>query len=104
MSHNVEHYTYPENVNKTEVQAELDHYAAMQDWQEGCQGLYHDIRWLWDKVYSSYEEAEKAIEKLDNDDKRYDRISSNARKSFVEKYSLFEYGKRVGKIINEMEI
>lgn len=73
MSHNVEHYTYPENVNKTEVQAELDHYAAMQDWQEGCQGLYHDIRWLWDKVYSSYEEAEKAIEKLDRGN--YDQLA-----------------------------
>ena len=38
MSHNVEYFTYPKNVNKATVQNSLDNYAAHQDWQEGCMG------------------------------------------------------------------
>ena len=71
--HNIEHFTYPEKVNKAKVQKDLDHYAAMEDWQEGCSGLYHDIRWLDGRVYGSYEEAEDAIEELDRGN--YDQLA-----------------------------
>lgn len=71
--HNVEFKTYPEKVDKAKVKKELDHYVAMQDWQEGCKGLAHDIRWLDEKVYSCYEEAEDAIGKLDKG--WYDQIA-----------------------------
>ena len=73
MSHNIEHFTYPEKVDKKKVQKELDHYAAMEDWQKGCTGLYHDIRWLNGQIYANYDEAEKAIEKFDRGN--YDQLA-----------------------------
>ena len=36
--HNIEYYTYDENVKRELVQKELDHHAAMEDYQEGCTG------------------------------------------------------------------
>lgn len=65
MSHNIEHFTYPKSVNKTQVQKNLNNYVAHADWQEGCSGLDKPIRWLDNKIYESEEEARKAIEKLD---------------------------------------
>lgn len=73
MSHNVEHFTYPEKVNKQKVQAELDDYVAHEDWQEGCTGLFHQIRWLDGTVYKDYQEAHEAIEKLDRG--AYDQLA-----------------------------
>ena len=46
MSHSIHYGTYNENVNKKSVQADWDHYAAMEDWQEGCSGLPGEIRWI----------------------------------------------------------
>ena len=63
--HNIHHADYPLNVNKKSVQTEWDQYAAHEDWQEGCTGLDKNIRWIESPVYETYEEAEKAIEKLD---------------------------------------
>ena len=57
MSHEVCHFTYPKNVNKAKVQKDLDNYVAHEDWQEGCTGLYHNIRWLDSKIYETPEEA-----------------------------------------------
>lgn len=80
MSHNIHHADYPLNVNKKAVQAEWDDYAAHEDWQEGCTGLDKNIRWIESPIYSSYEEALKAVEKLDRGwydqlaVKYYDRI------------------------------
>ena len=71
--HNVEYRTYPEDVNKQKVQNDLDHYVSMEDWQEGCGGLYHHIRWLGDKVYANRDEAESIIEQLDRGD--YDNLA-----------------------------
>ena len=62
--HNIHYRDYPENINKKDVQAEWDHYAAMEDWQEGATGLGSPIRWI-NETYNSYEEAQKAIEKHD---------------------------------------
>lgn len=71
--HNIEYFTYPENVDKDRVEAQLDDYVAHEDWQEGCCGLYHAIRWLKDKTYDNSEEAHKAINDLDRGD--YDNLA-----------------------------
>lgn len=73
MSHNVEHFTFPKDVNKAKVQKELDNYVAHADWQEGCSGLYNNIRWLDGKVYVNYDEAIDAIDKLDKG--AYDQLA-----------------------------
>lgn len=65
MSHNVEHFTYTQNVDKKRVQAELDGYVMHADYYEGCRGLYNDIRWLDKKIYANSSEAYAAIEALD---------------------------------------
>ena len=62
--HNIEHFTYAENVNQQKVQKSLDDYVAHQDWEEGCCGLYNAIRWI-DRVFESYEEALRYIEHED---------------------------------------
>lgn len=46
MSHNIKYFVYSENANRESVKRELDSYVAHEDWQEGCSGLYNDIRWL----------------------------------------------------------
>ena len=73
MSHNIRHTSYPETVNKKHVQAEWDEYVRMEDWQEGASGLASPIRWLESNVYPNYDEAEKAIERLDKG--WYDQIA-----------------------------
>lgn len=73
MAHNIEYFTYPKNVNKASVQKDLNNYVAHADWQEGCTGLYRDIRWLDEKVYDSEEEAHAAINRMDRGD--YDQIA-----------------------------
>ena len=44
--HNVEYFTYKENVDKRKVVNSLNDYVAHQDWQEGCSGLYRDIKYI----------------------------------------------------------
>ena len=73
MSHNVEYYRYPLNVSKDKVKADFDNYVAHADWQEGCCGLYHGIRWLSDKTYKDYQEAHDAIDRLDRGN--YDNLA-----------------------------
>ncbi len=62
--HNVILWDYSINCNKREVQAECDHYAAMEDWQEGCSGV-EPIRWLENEVCLTRDDAEKRIDELD---------------------------------------
>ena len=65
MGHNVIYHDYPENVNRKAVQADMDHYAAMEDWQEGCLGV-RPIRWLDSQtICQNSDEAETLIDKLD---------------------------------------
>ena len=72
--HNIEYFTYDENVKRDWVQKELDHYAAMEDWQEGCSGLGRPIRWLESVgICADYDEAEKCIQ--DHDRKWYDQLA-----------------------------
>lgn len=74
MGHEICHFHYKENVSRKSVQAELDHYAAMEDWQEGCSGLYRDIRWLDNmEICESESDAYDLIDKLDRGD--YDQLA-----------------------------
>ena len=74
MSHNISYRDYAENVDRAKVKADLDHYVSMEDWQEGCSGLYHPIRWLDSHpICGSSEEAEERIKELDRGD--YDNLA-----------------------------
>lgn len=46
--HNIEYFSYEENIKRDWVQQKLDHYVAQEDWKEGCKGLARPIRWLED--------------------------------------------------------
>ena len=64
--HNVEYFNYPLNVNRKDVQRELDELAAHADFEEGCTGLGSPIRWLdGEVIMESYEAAQAKIEELD---------------------------------------
>lgn len=67
MAYNVEFFTYPEEVDRKKVEADLDAYVALKDWEESCSGLPNPIRWL-DIVCGTEEEAEEYIENHDNQD------------------------------------
>ena len=74
MSHNILHRDYPENCDRRQVKADMDHYVSMEDWQEGCSGLYNPIRWLdSEAICKSYDEAEELIKRLDRGD--YDNLA-----------------------------
>lgn len=64
MSHNIQHYDYPENVDKEKVFADLANYVRHEDWQEG--GHLSKIHWIPGPVLESRDAAEKYIEKHDN--------------------------------------
>lgn len=73
MSHNIDYYSCPENCDRAKVKAEIDHFVAMEDYYEGCTGLYHTIRWIETEIYPDYETAQKAIVKMDRGD--YDNLA-----------------------------
>ena len=64
--HNIEYFTYDENIKRDWVQSELDHYAACEGYLEGCKGLSGKIRWLDTlDIFADYDSAQKAIEAQD---------------------------------------
>ena len=71
--HNIVMNSYPLNVDREQVQKHWDEYAAREDWQEGCTGLYRPIRWIEDEISESYEEAEERISQIDHGD--YDQLA-----------------------------
>lgn len=73
MSHEIRYFTYKETVDKKSVQRECDHYAAMEDWQEGCSGLFRPIRWLDFSICEDYDAAMRTIQNLDRHD--YDQLA-----------------------------
>lgn len=80
MSHNIEHWTMeytPNNPKKEErnrinLENKAEEYAERVDWEEGG-GLNRGFRWLERRIYDNYEEAEEAIEELDEGD--YDNLA-----------------------------
>lgn len=73
MGHNIDYRSYPEAVSRVEVKNELDHYVSMEDWQEGCSGLYNPIRWIETVICDDCEKARAYIEKIDRGD--YDNVA-----------------------------
>lgn len=72
--HNVEYFTYDENIKRDWVQRELDHYVSCETYQEGGHGLGQNIRWLESLgVCENYDEAEQCIK--DHDRKWYDQLA-----------------------------
>ena len=72
--HNIQYFIYQENVNRKEVQSELDSYVAHEDWQEGCSGLYNGIRWLDNQPIC--EDEDKATVMLNRLDRgNYDNLA-----------------------------
>lgn len=61
MSHNIEYFTYPENVNKKCVKSELDELVSHLGYREGSGGLVRPIDWI-DHVCESQDEAERYID------------------------------------------
>lgn len=87
MSHNIKYGIYEENVNKSEVQAEWDEYAAKDDWQEGCCGLASPIRWI-DHVCADYDEAHEYIR--EHDKGWYDQLAVKYRGTEKPKTKAYE--------------
>jgi predicted Zn-ribbon and HTH transcriptional regulator len=82
MSHNIQYFTYKEDVNRKRVQAELDNYVAHEDWEEGCTGLYSPIRWIEHcGVLNSYDEALEYIKRHDKG--WYDCLAVRYKESVV---------------------
>lgn len=72
--HNIEHYTYPENVHRDYVQRELNYYVQNETRGEGGHGLDKDIRWLEKlPVCKDYDQAVRTIEI--NDKGWYDQLA-----------------------------
>lgn len=63
MSHNIQHYDYPENVDRKKVFADLNNYVRHEAWQEG--GHLNEIRWLDAKPLLNRDDAENFIDKHD---------------------------------------
>lgn len=64
--HNIEYYTYEENVKRDWVQKELDHVAACEGYQEGSTGLAQAIRWLDNVgICADYDAARQVIKSKD---------------------------------------
>ena len=74
--HNIERYTYNENVDRKKVESELSTYVSHETWREGGGGLPSPIRWL-DIVCSNYEKALQYIE--DHDKGWYDQLAVKFR-------------------------
>ena len=74
MSHNIDYRSYPENVDRQKVLDDLNHYVAMEDWQEGSGGLLHGIRWYdFTPPCEDYSAAMKFLKK--NDKGNYDNLA-----------------------------
>lgn len=76
MSHNINYYTYKEQVDRKKVYAELNDMVRHETWQEG--GSLDNIRWLdTAPICDSYEEAQSYIEAHDR--KWYDCLAVRYR-------------------------
>ena len=64
MGHEIIHRSYKENVDKKQVEADLNNYVKQASWQEGSSGLLHPIRW-YDNVCKNFDEAMEFIRQQD---------------------------------------
>lgn len=64
--HNIEHYSYDENIKRDWVQQKLDAYVKAETYHEGGHGLDKPIRWLdSEPICPDYDTAITVIEKRD---------------------------------------
>ena len=70
--HNIEHYNYPVDANKANIEKELNEYVSVETRFEGGSGLPSKIRWL-NHTCESCDEALEYIES--NDRKWYDQLA-----------------------------
>lgn len=61
--HNIQYSTYPENVDRKAVEAELDNFVRAETYQEGGHGLDHPIRWLTADILASESAAQDYLKK-----------------------------------------
>lgn len=73
MSHTIHIKSYDENEDKAYIQKHWDNVAAVEGAGEGSTGLGSKIRWIDSPIYKSYEEADKAISRLDRG--HYDQLA-----------------------------
>lgn len=66
MGHNVNYIVCPRNVNRRCLVAEINEEVEHEDWMEGGHYEADQLSWHEDTVYSSHDEAMKAIGRLDN--------------------------------------
>ena len=64
MAHHVKHCSFHCSTSKKQIEKKLDHFVAMEDWEEGATGLPRPIRWI-DHICKDRVEAEKYIESHD---------------------------------------
>lgn len=67
MSHNVKHYTYPENVDKKQAEASINEFVTHATWREHegfGNTLERPIRWI-DQILPDYDSAMRFIESHD---------------------------------------
>ena len=100
MSHNIRYYDYKENCNKAKVEKELDHYVAMEDWQEGASGLPNRIRWIQSVLCDDYDSAEQYIQSHDKG--WYDCLAVRYKNPIgqvkVESKKIFDLKERISKL------
>ena len=64
MGHEIQHRVYRENVDRKQVEADLNHYVKQACWREGGSGLDKPIRW-YDNICANYDEALEFIRQQD---------------------------------------
>ncbi len=64
MSHNINYWEYPENVNKRTCEAEINEYVRRHTYEEGGHGLDSPIRWI-NHVCDNRDDAKAYIESHD---------------------------------------
>lgn len=64
MAHNIKHFDYHCSFSQKQVEKRLNHFVAVEDWEEGASGLPQPIRWI-NHVCKDREEAEEYIKSHD---------------------------------------
>lgn len=62
MGHQIETFTYKENVNRKAIEQELNNYVSHATWQEGGGGLSRSIKWMESlPIFQSEDDADEYI-------------------------------------------
>ena len=86
MGHCIEHYDYPDHMDKKAIENRLSAYVEQRCYQEG--GQMTKIRWLDTKPFSCYDEAEQHLKR--NDTGWYDCLAVRYRQPKEESDTLYQ--------------